>query len=183
MGCPKGLQSIGSNYNCFRAWITCQTFDQGWEQGWGRGERILGCSWSMTKSMIKQSLWTFFRQILSSFKHKYNQCTFFTQANPLVTPNMVHFVPKWNAKYTSGFPFPTLLSFSTPTLRVWTCKWIGIRLIVTDIITKFSQNYSYFEKSCRKNMCTRQSRMAIWDMINTLFLTTVAVEPTFVAFL
>ena len=31
-------------------------------------------------------------------------------------------------------------------------------------------------------MCTRQSRMAIWEMINTLFLTTVAVEPTFVAF-
>ena len=31
-------------------------------------------------------------------------------------------------------------------------------------------------------MCTRQSRKLIWDMINTLFLTTVAVEPTFVAF-
>ena len=42
--------------------------------------------------------------------------------------------------------------------------------------------YNHFEKSCRKKMCTRQSRMAIWDMINTLFLTTVAVEPTFVAF-
>ena len=34
-----------------------------------------------------------------------------------------------------------------------------------------------------KKMCTRQSRKVIWDMINTLFLTTVAVEPTFVAFL
>ena len=32
-------------------------------------------------------------------------------------------------------------------------------------------------------MCTRQSRKIIWDMINRLFLTTVAVEPTFVAFL
>ena len=31
-------------------------------------------------------------------------------------------------------------------------------------------------------MCTRQPRKVIWDMINTLFLTTVAVEPTFVAF-
>ena len=31
--------------------------------------------------------------------------------------------------------------------------------------------------------CTRQSRKVIWDMINTLFLTTVAVEPTFVTFL
>ena len=32
-------------------------------------------------------------------------------------------------------------------------------------------------------MCTRQSRKVIWDMIDALFLTTVAVEPTFVAFL
>ena len=32
-------------------------------------------------------------------------------------------------------------------------------------------------------MCTRQSRKVIWDMINTLFLTTVPVEPTFFAFL
>ena len=32
-------------------------------------------------------------------------------------------------------------------------------------------------------MCTRQSRKAIWDMINTMFLTTTPVEPTFVAFL
>ena len=34
-----------------------------------------------------------------------------------------------------------------------------------------------------EKMCKRQSRKVIWDMINTLFLTTVAVEPTFVAFL
>ena len=44
---------------------------------------------------------------------------------------------------------------------------------------------SFFEKGCRKKVCTRQSRMVIilWDMTNTLFLTTVAVKPTFVAFL
>ena len=29
-------------------------------------------------------------------------------------------------------------------------------------------------------ICTPQSRMLIWDMIDTLFLTTFAVEPTFV---
>ena len=33
-----------------------------------------------------------------------------------------------------------------------------------------------------KNLCTRQPRKVIWDMINKLFLTTLAVEPTFVAF-
>ena len=32
-------------------------------------------------------------------------------------------------------------------------------------------------------MCSRQSRKVIWDTINTQFLTPVAVEPTFVAFL
>ena len=31
--------------------------------------------------------------------------------------------------------------------------------------------YSYFEKGCGKKMCTPQSRKAIWDMVNTLFLT------------
>ena len=34
-----------------------------------------------------------------------------------------------------------------------------------------------------EEMCTRQSRKVIWDTINTLFVTTEAVEPTFVAFL
>ena len=35
-----------------------------------------------------------------------------------------------------------------------------------------------FREKLSKKMCTRQSRKVIWDMINTLFLTTVAVEPT-----
>ena len=43
--------------------------------------------------------------------------------------------------------------------------------------------YSYFEKGLSEEMRTRQSRKVIWDMINTLFVTTEAVEPTFVAFL
>ena len=40
------------------------------------------------------------------------------------------------------------------------------------------QRYSYFEKGCRKKMCPRKSRKVTWVMINTLFLTTVAVECT-----
>ena len=39
-----------------------------------------------------------------------------------------------------------------------------------------------FREGLSEKMCTRQPRKVIWDMINTLFLTTVAVEPTFVAF-
>ena len=40
-----------------------------------------------------------------------------------------------------------------------------------------------FRECLSRIKCTRQSRKVIWDMINTLFLTTVAVEPTFVTFL
>ena len=40
-----------------------------------------------------------------------------------------------------------------------------------------------FREKLSQKICTRQSRKVIWDMINTLFLTTVPVEPTFVAFL
>jgi len=47
--------------------------------------------------------------------------------------------------------------------------------------------YSYTAISRRrvigKKMCTRKSPKVIWDMINTLFTNTVAVTPTFFAFL
>ena len=47
-------------------------------------------------------------------------------------------------------------------------------------------HYAAISRKVVEKMCTRQSRRVIWDMINTLFLTTpptVAVENTFVAFL
>ena len=37
-----------------------------------------------------------------------------------------------------------------------------------------------FQERLSQKLCTRQSRKVIWDMINTLVLDTVAVEPTFV---
>ena len=40
-----------------------------------------------------------------------------------------------------------------------------------------------FRDRLSEEMRTRQSRKVIWDMINTLFVTTEAVEPTLVAFL
>ena len=43
--------------------------------------------------------------------------------------------------------------------------------------------YTAISRKVVGKMCTRQSPKVIWDMINTLFLTTVPVEPTFVAFL
>ena len=43
--------------------------------------------------------------------------------------------------------------------------------------------YTAISRKVVGKMCTRQSRKVIWDIINSPFLTTVAVEPTFVAFL
>ena len=48
---------------------------------------------------------------------------------------------------------------------------------------KITMMYTAMSRKVVGKMCTRQSRKVIWDMINTLFLTAVAVEPTFVAFL
>ena len=42
--------------------------------------------------------------------------------------------------------------------------------------------YTAISRKVVGKMCTRQSRKVIWDMINTLFLMTVAVESTFAAF-
>ena len=51
-------------------------------------------------------------------------------------------------------------------------------------IETFKTTYiQLFRESLSEKMCTRQSWKVICYMINTLFLTTVAVEPTFVALL
>ena len=47
---------------------------------------------------------------------------------------------------------------------------------------KWAGSSSGFIQLFRERL-SRQSRKVIWDMIDTLFLTAVAVEPTFVAFL
>ena len=47
----------------------------------------------------------------------------------------------------------------------------------------FLYMHTAISKRLSEKMCTRQSPKKIWDMINTWFLTTAAVEHTFVAFL
>ena len=63
----------------------------------------------------------------------------------------------------------TLFS-SWETVLLWPCLNLSICI-------------QLFRERLSEKMCTRQSRKVMWDMINTLFLTTVAVEHTFVAFL
>ena len=43
--------------------------------------------------------------------------------------------------------------------------------------------YTAISRKVVGKMCTRQYRIVILDIINTLFLTLTAVEPTFIAFL
>ena len=45
-----------------------------------------------------------------------------------------------------------------------------------------SNHIQLFREILSEEMCTRQSRKGIWDMINTLFPTTVAVEDYFFCF-
>ena len=52
-------------------------------------------------------------------------------------------------------------------------RWVPLVSVAQQEIASFINTYSYFEKGCRKN-CARD---------NTLVPDTVAVEPTFVAFL
>ena len=57
-------------------------------------------------------------------------------------------------------------------------------LATYEISTKKSTRHhiQLFRERLLQKLCTRQSRKVIWDMINTLVLETVAVEPTFVTF-
>ena len=98
-----------------------------WPSG-RRGDKVAPGAWPKTWSSKKQSLRIVFaifcRQQSSTKK---NQSRFFSRATPLVATKMVNFVSKRNARYRSVIPFPTILSFFTPTLRV--CK-AGRRSVV-----------------------------------------------------
>ena len=61
-----------------------------------------------------------------------------------------------------------------------TITWMSTRMSTIKLNIDCIQ---LFRERLSEKMCMGQSRKVIWDMINTLFLTTVAVEPTFVAFL
>ena len=80
----------------------------------GRGEARLFLERDQTKSKALE---------ISSEKFSRQSSTrkidleFSTRANPLVVPKMVDFAPQRNARYTSGFPFYTLLSFFYPYLK------------------------------------------------------------------
>ena len=69
------------------------------------------------------------------------------------------------------------------------CLWLQFRSVLSSfgvVLMSCRVNFHVVRSALQYTpckMCTRPSRKVIWDMINTLFLTTVAVESTFVAFL
>ena len=66
---------------------------------------------------------------------------------------------------------------------IWLLSISFFLLVIFNDKTTASRCIQLFLDGLWERVCMRQSRKVIWDMINTLFLTTVAVEPTFVAFL
>ena len=64
---------------------------------------------------------------------------------------------------------------------VFYCKDVWLNIM--QVQTTWNSCIQLLEKSRRKKMCTRQSRKVIWDIVNRPFFNTLAVEPTFVAFL
>ena len=83
---------------------------------------------------------------------------------------------QWFFLSLSGFSF-----FKINVSWLATCTSESLRILEVKIIN-IIYSYSISRKVVGK-MCTRQSQKVIWDMINTLFLMTVPVKPTFVAFL
>ena len=56
------------------------------------------------------------------------------------------------------------------------------KMLMGFLLVDKTQSIQLFPERLSEKMCTRQSRKVIRDMMDTLFLTTVAVEPTFVPF-
>ena len=60
---------------------------------------------------------------------------------------------------------------------------VALYVVTILLISDGSVDTQLFQEGLSdKEMCTRQPRMVIWDLINTLFLMTVAVEHTFAVF-
>ena len=62
-------------------------------------------------------------------------------------------------------------------------KWHPVYAVQYTVLVYCMHSIQLFQERLSEEMRMRQSRKVIWDMINTLFVTTEAVEPTFVAFL
>ena len=83
----------------------------------------LGCSWRVTRTEITQKAnpQTFFSPSYVVSRAKNHQYRCFTRATPLVAPEIVHFAPKRNARYTSRIPFPTIPLFVNENCGLFIC--------------------------------------------------------------
>ena len=117
-----------------------------------------------------------------------------------IYPNAIHFNPPQFCKSLTVLSFPVFCLHSSIVLsRYFVISvnsmiiWSMLKLPKIAWPSPFDSDsfpstliavcIQLFRESLSRIKCTRQSRKVIWDMINKLFLTTVAVEPTFVTFL
>ena len=91
---------------------------------------------------------------------------------------------KFRSKYAmSSVALPCSLEYFIPMLAVPECQCRCVKQVKKKERSKDRRGvvlcdvYSYFEKGCRKKICTRQSRKIIWDMINKLFLALANIRP------
>ena len=149
--------------------------------------RIVACTFS--DNLSQNSCIQLFRESLSRIKcTRQSRKVIWDMINTLllttvaVEPTFVTFL-QHSQTYISGLPYDSfkflwkIVHLKSPT--------IPFRIVACTFSDNLSQNscIQLFRESLSRIKCTRQSRKVIWDMINTLLLTTVAVEPTFVTFL
>ena len=150
--------------------FACQNFDQMGTGGIGLLQVVR--SWSVTKSLTNQKaeLQKFISENFVVSRTKETSSYIFTPATPLVAPKMINFAPKRNATYMSGTPFPTLLSFFTPTSRVCTDG----RTTSAGVITKYS-GIDRFPFAMGKGLRCAHGRSAIkiWNALESYYFRTV----------
>ena len=102
-----------------------------------RGEGRLGCSWSVTKRAIKQKAepQNIFSQNFVVSRALETSIYIFHSSNSRWLP-LMWLIWKQNARYKTAIPFPTLLSFFTPTRSVCTDGLSGVH-------RRHSQIFSY----------------------------------------
>ena len=90
-----------------------------------------------------------------------------------------------SATFTFKIPLAAilyLLTYSESTAWNFHLIVTGISVnvpVTSEALLNVAENIQLFWERLTEKMCSRQPRKVIWDMINTLFWTTVAVEPLY----
>ena len=144
----------------FHSWIHLAKF---WPSG---GEGRLSCSWSVTKSVIKQK-----SKALKSFYGKFCRQSSTRNINLDFSLEQLRWLPlKWLILRQNetqgtrlGFPSPPYWVFFTPTL--WVCTGVRRSVLYADVRTKFSWIHRFSIFSANFSSLRARWRSAIINFI------------------